>query len=175
MTTQLAQTTTWACIPDEVDSQLGPWWRALPSEKARPGQFLETGSHTTPAPGWPNWQFCDGFRAFPDSQADANGSRPDRVSAVRAVREKHNPADFDDISISRIKVMIFYTAPQATHLNRASISYAFMEPTSNSSSPSRSAMLATPNHRPYHHSSRGTHQALSQYHPSNTVSPQPQS
>jgi len=170
MTTQLAQTTTWAGIPDEVDLQLGPWWRALTSEKARPGQFLETGSHTTPAPGWPNWQFCDGFRAFPDSQARENGSRPDRVSAVRAVRERHNPADFDDISISRIKVMIFCTAPEATHLNRASTRHVSREPTSNFSSPSRSVSPATPNHHPYH-SSRGTHRASSQDQPSNTVTP----
>lgn len=87
MTTQLAQTTTCPSIPDEVDSHLRPLWRALTSEKARSGQFPETGSHTTPAPDWPNWQFWDGFRAFPDGQARANVPRPDRVSAVSAVRE----------------------------------------------------------------------------------------
>ena len=86
MTTQLAQTTC-PSIPDEVDSHLRPFWRALTPEKVRPGQFPETRSHTTPALDWPNWQFWDEFRAFPDSQARPNGPRPDRVSAVSAVRE----------------------------------------------------------------------------------------
>lgn len=155
-----------------MDSHLGLWWRALTSTTAQLRQFPENGSQTTPAPDWPNWQFLDGFRAFSDSEARANGSRPDQVSAMSAVREKHSPADVDDISISRIKVMIFYAAPEATPLNRASIRHAFKEPASNSSPPSRSALLAMPKHHTDHHSSRGTHQTSSQYRPSNTTQPQ---
>lgn len=87
MTTQLAQMTTCAVTSDDLDSHLGSWCRALTSVTPRLGQFPETGSHTILAPDWPDWQFLDEFRAFSDSQARANGARPDWVSAVSAVRE----------------------------------------------------------------------------------------
>jgi hypothetical protein len=168
MTTQLAQMTTCVVTSDDLGSHLGPWWRALTSVTPRLGQFPETGSHTIPAL---DWQFLDAFRAFSDSQARANGARPDRVSAVSAVREKHNPADIDDISISRIKVVIFYTAPEATQLNRAPIRHAFRELIPSSSPPSP-ALLAKPYHHMCLHSSQGTHQVSSKYHPSSTTQPQ---
>ena len=169
MTTQPAQMTTCAVTSGDLDSHLGPWWWALTSVTARLGQFPETGSHTTPTPDWPDWRSLDGFRAFSDSQARTNGSRPDQVSAMSAVREKHDPVDIDDISTSWTEVMVFYTAPEATHLNRASIRHTFRALTPSSSPPSRSASRVKPYLQGYHHS---IHQVSSKHRPSNTTQPQ---